>query len=1020
MHVRRWLCLGVVVLLSGCPEPIAPPQFAVTVETTGYDPTLGRLAVELRTFAPQGNFTEQLEIGSTGTGAFTNSLAEGTSFSIRITEQPTEQRCAPTMNGVSTAYAPVIVVVTCTTNTYSVGGIARGVDRGGLALRETASSQNLTLAVDAGPFAFPTPVTYGSNYAVMVQTSPTGRDCTASFGSGVVTGLVDGVRVDCSPRRLPLIVTLDGIDIDGVRIDETITSQQLTLDAGAITARFPQPLLWETNFNVTVTPPPNSGRICTVDAGRDTVLDPLLIPLIHCEKERFTVGGVITHVDGGTVSLAELTTGQMLDAGSGPFTFANTIEWDTTIDVELTDQPAGSFCRVDGGTRLVRTPITDIDVRCATGFPVSGLVRNLRGMGLVISQASTGQQVTVTQTGNEVPFSFPSVVPNGEPLGVSITTHPAGQTCRLEPSGVTTVTAPVALTIVCGPRTTELVINEVGSVANAQSPLWIELYNGTTQTLALSDYTLRTGARIAADGGAAPITNFSLPDASVPPATAFVISGKPIADLHDYPTMRFVVQSTFTPAPGGALQLERGTTIVDALAFEDAGVASANWQGAGLVLPEGATDFGRSLARAQTADTNTSADFSTCDFPTPGGINDVCTSADADQDGLPDVAEVPGTTWNELPLYDWGARLMTRDVFIEVDWVQPDGFNGTFDPAILPRREALERVRQVFANRSIALHFDTGALYHPAPGVSPMDFDLGGGNQTAWACTVSFAGNVTSFYKLKADNTDLRRWLSFHHALFANALADVTCANAGAGTSGSAELGGNDFAITIGRTNLSTATTNGLNQVINWQSATLMHEFGHNLGLRHGGFEDYGYKPNYLSVMNYMYQFDGLPVIGQNEGDRYYRQFVLLNVCTGAPGITTPAALNRNRFTTPAMWGLDFSDGTSLELNEASLNESAGFGRMGSGSIDWDWDTTIDTMNVSADINALGITPRVCPRTATGMDLVRDNNDWNALVLTFSRTQRGSASKSPTPRTLRFDPYGDRQPLLEEQPTPRD
>jgi hypothetical protein len=34
-----------------------------------------------------------------------------------------------------------------------------------------------------------------------------------------------------------------------------------------------------------------------------------------------------------------------------------------------------------------------------------------------------------------------------------------------------------------------------------------------------------------------------------------------------------------------------------------------------------------------------------------------------------------------------------------------------------------------------------------------------------------------------------------------------------------------------------------------------MHEIGHNLGLRHGGFEDSNCKPNYLSVMSYSFQF---------------------------------------------------------------------------------------------------------------------------------------------------------------------
>ena len=42
------------------------------------------------------------------------------------------------------------------------------------------------------------------------------------------------------------------------------------------------------------------------------------------------------------------------------------------------------------------------------------------------------------------------------------------------------------------------------------------------------------------------------------------------------------------------------------------------------------------------------------------------------------------------------------------------------------------------------------------------------------------------------------------------------------------------------------------------QAGTLMHELGHNLGLRHGGDDHTKYKPNYLSVMNYAFQLTGL------------------------------------------------------------------------------------------------------------------------------------------------------------------
>jgi uncharacterized repeat protein (TIGR01451 family) len=72
----------------------------------------------------------------------------------------------------------------------------------------------------------------------------------------------------------------------------------------------------------------------------------------------------------------------------------------------------------------------------------------------------------------------------------------------------------------------------------------------------------------------------------------------------------------------------------------------------------------------------------------------------------------------------------------------------------------------------------------------------------------------------------LRR-IAFHYA--------ITVKGAG----GTGEVRGNDFF---------EANHNG---------ATIMHELGHNLGLRHGGGDVVNNKPNYLSVMSYSYQRPG-------------------------------------------------------------------------------------------------------------------------------------------------------------------
>src|SRR5437762_14175124 len=43
------------------------------------------------------------------------------------------------------------------------------------------------------------------------------------------------------------------------------------------------------------------------------------------------------------------------------------------------------------------------------------------------------------------------------------------------------------------------------------------------------------------------------------------------------------------------------------------------------------------------------------------------------------------------------------------------------------------------------------------------------------------------------------------------------------------------------------------------QAGTLMHEFGHTLGLEHGGNDGLNNKPNYPSVMNYTWQSCSVP-----------------------------------------------------------------------------------------------------------------------------------------------------------------
>ncbi|MGC1708429.1 MAG: hypothetical protein WA799_01315 [Nitrosotalea sp.] len=88
----------------------------------------------------------------------------------------------------------------------------------------------------------------------------------------------------------------------------------------------------------------------------------------------------------------------------------------------------------------------------------------------------------------------------------------------------------------------------------------------------------------------------------------------------------------------------------------------------------------------------------------------------------------------------------------------------------------------------------------------------------------------------------------FHYALLTSIVSEDP------GSSGLGEEYGNDMMVTLGASGFSPSTAD--------QEGTFMHELGHNLGLYHGGVAtDPNCKPNFLSVMNYLYQ---LPILDPN------------------------------------------------------------------------------------------------------------------------------------------------------------
>ena len=130
--------------------------------------------------------------------------------------------------------------------------------------------------------------------------------------------------------------------------------------------------------------------------------------------------------------------------------------------------------------------------------------------------------------------------------------------------------------------------------------------------------------------------------------------------------------------------------------------------------------------------------------------------------------------------------------------------------------------------------------------------------------------------------------------------------------SGYSDLGGADSAVTLGL--WETAPNQDMSRRANVIAGTLFHEIGHTLGLSHGGLYyqtpgsyiptfDVNCKPNYQSVMNYLFQLDGVgpaaAVAYSNQTLETLNETSLASVASLLDGTSNPATFSTSAWYTP-------------------------------------------------------------------------------------------------------------------------
>lgn len=158
-------------------------------------------------------------VGSAQTDVFWTNIKKKSAYTITVRQQPTLpwQTCV-IGNGTGTANADVEnITMTCTTNSYAVGGSVTGQAADGLVLQFNQGNAK-TIATGTTSFSWPG-IPSMTDWTVTVSAHPTGQTCVVGNGSGRVEGSDrTNVSVTCGAKGLVIGGAMSGVGADGLAL----------------------------------------------------------------------------------------------------------------------------------------------------------------------------------------------------------------------------------------------------------------------------------------------------------------------------------------------------------------------------------------------------------------------------------------------------------------------------------------------------------------------------------------------------------------------------------------------------------------------------------------------------------------------------------------------------------------------------------------------------------------------------------------------------------------------------------
>lgn len=478
----------------------------------------------------QNNAGDNLTVNADGSFTFATAISDGGTYAVTVLTQPTtpNQTCVVSSGGGTINGANVTGVnVTCTTNTYTVGGTLSGLSVGNTLVLQNNGGDDLSLTSN-GAFAFPTAITDGGSYLVTILAQPSSPSqiCVVSNGTGSVSGgPVTSVSVSCASNAFTIGGTVTGLAVgNSVTLQNNGADNLIVSSDGSFT--FANTVSNGGSYSVSVlTQPTTPNQTCVVSSGSGTVSGAAISNVsVVCSTNTYTVGGAVSGLAAGNSVVLQNNAGNDLTVGAnGAFTFSSSLADGSAYAVTVQTQPTtpNQTCVVSSGSgTLTGANVTNVSVACTTNtYTIGGSVSGLAPGNGVVLQNNGGNNTNVVGNGG---FSFTTALADGATYAVTVLTQPTtpSQTCVVT-NGSGTVTGANVTTVQVACTTNVYTIG--GTVSGLATGNSVVLRNNGGDDLIASANGSFTFATALADGGSYNVTVLTQP--TTPNQTCVVSNG---------------------------------------------------------------------------------------------------------------------------------------------------------------------------------------------------------------------------------------------------------------------------------------------------------------------------------------------------------------------------------------------------------------------------------------------------------------------------------------------------------------